>query len=221
VRYRREYENRVRRMMDLQEQERRERESAEVRELQATLHDGFVAIGSREGLRALRGLVREFGQLQPILDRRKETDPLALSYVGALAEQTYRQGLYSLADAFELAQAVHASNEDALQSESARLEHEVASLRHDATQKERLDLKVETLASHRDRLDLIEQQSLREEKLLHQAGRCEASLARTRIELAGLKADSSEASVRTLTEALQSTIAQAREVQEEMRQLGL
>lgn len=221
VRYRREYESRVRRVIDLQEQERRERASTEMEELQATLHDGFLTIGSAKGLRALRGLAREFEQLQPILDRRKETDPLALSYVGALAEQTYRQGLYSLADAFELAQAVHASNGEALQSETARLEREVEVLREDPAQRERIALKQATLASHRERLDLIEQQALREEKLLHQAGRCEALLARTRIELAGLKADSSEASVRTLTEALQSTIAQAREVQEEMRRLGL
>jgi hypothetical protein len=220
ARYRREYERRIQHAMDLQDRERREREIAEAEELRGTLQAGFLHIDSIEGLKALHGLVREYEQLQPVLERRRETDALALSYVGALAEQTYRQGLYSLSDAFELARALHFSDKEALESETATLEREVASLAGDEAQAARVAMKRETLASHRDRLDLIEQQALRRDKLLHQADRCEASLARTRIELAALKADSSAASVSTLTEALRNTIAQAREVQEEMRKLG-
>jgi hypothetical protein len=220
ARYRREYETRVLQMTELQEREQRERESAEAEELCGTLQSGFLRIDSIEGLKALHGLVREYEQLQPVLERSKETNPLALSYMAALAEQTYRQGLYSLADAFELAQALHFSDREALESETNTLKGEIASLSGDEAQAARVAMKRETLASHRDRLDLIEQQALRRDKLLHQADRCEASLARTRIELAALKADSSAASVSTLTEALRNTIAQAREVQEEMRKLG-
>jgi hypothetical protein len=220
ARYRREYERRVRHAIDLQDRERSERESAEAEELRGSLQAGFLRLDSIEGLRALDGLVREYEHLQPVLERSRETNPLALSYMGTLAEQTYRQGLYALADALELAQALHFSDQDSLESETNRLEREIASLSGDEAQAARVAMKRETLASHRDRLDLIEQQALRRDKLLHQADRCEASLARTRIELAALKADSSAASVSTLTEALQNTIVQAREVQEEMRKLG-
>ena len=220
ARYRREYERRVRHAIDLQDRERLERESAEAEELRGSLQAGFLRLDSIEGLRALDGLVREYEHLQPVLERSRETNPLVLSYMGTLAEQTYRQGLYALADALELAQALHFSDQDSLESKANRLEREIASLSGDEAQAARVAMKRETLASHRDRLDLIEQQALRRDKLLHQADRCEASLARTRIELAALKADSSAASVSSLTEALQNTIVQAREVQEEMRKLG-
>jgi hypothetical protein len=220
ARYRREYERRVQHAIDMQDRERRERESAEAEELRGTLQAGFLRIDSIEGLKVLHGLAREYEQLQPVLERSQEANPLALSYMGTLAEQTYRQGLYALADAFELVQALHFSDEEALASETDTLEREIASLSRDEAQAARVAMKRETLTSRRDRLDLIEQQALRRDKLLHQADRCEASLARTRIELAALKADSSAASVSTLTEALQTTIAQAREVQEEMRKLG-
>ena len=220
ARYRREYERRVRHAIDLQDRERSERESAEAEELRGSLQAGFLRLDSIEGLRALDGLVREYEHLQPVLERSRETNPLVLSYMGTLAEQTYRQGLYALADALELAQALHFSDQDSLESKTNRLEREIASLSGDEAQAARVAMKRETLASHRDRLDLIEQQALRRDKLLHQADRCEASLARTRIELAALKADSSAASVSCLTEALQNTIVQAREVQEEMRKLG-
>ena len=43
------------------------------------------------------------------------------------------------------------------------------------------------------------QQRLRRDKLLHQSERCEASLAQARLELAVLKADSSEMTVSALT----------------------
>ena len=41
-----------------------------------------------------------------------------------------------------------------------------------------------------------------------------------RIELAALKADNVDASVNSVTQALQKTITQAKEVQEELKKLG-
>ena len=76
------------------------------------------------------------------------------------------------------------------------------------------------MASHKERLDMIKQQELRVDKLLYQCDRCEASLHRTRIELASLKTESSETSVSAVTETLQRTINQAKEVQEELKRLG-
>ena len=46
------------------------------------------------------------------------------------------------------------------------------------------------------------------------------SLSRTRIELVGLQAGGSETSVNAVTETLQNTITRAKEVQEELKQLG-
>ncbi len=90
----------------------------------------------------------------------------------------------------------------------------------DESQAERLRIKEDTLASHRQRLGILEQLQLSVDQLLFQAGRCEASLHRTRIELAAIRIGSSETSVDSVTEALRRTIQQAKEVQDELRRLG-
>jgi hypothetical protein len=218
--YRREYDKRVQEAMARQDREQREREQVELKELREVLRSGFLSVDSIAGLKAVNGLAHEYEQLQPVLERRQETDPLSLAYIGTLAAQTYRQGLNALAGALELARAVHSSNEESLQSEIAKLEREVQSLNRDETQTARIEMKTETVASHKERLHMIEQQRLRRDKLLHQSERCEASLAQARLELTALKAGSSEMTVSALTETLKSTINQAKEVQEELRQLG-
>ena len=76
------------------------------------------------------------------------------------------------------------------------------------------------MASHRETLELINQQQYRVDELLHQCGRCEATPTRTRIELASMQAGSSETSVSAVTDTLRRTITQAKEVQEELRRLG-
>ncbi len=67
---------------------------------------------------------------------------------------------------------------------------------------------------------MINQQQYQADELLFQCSRCEASLSRTRIELASLQAGSSETSVSAVTESLQRTIDQAKEVQAELKKLG-
>ncbi len=76
------------------------------------------------------------------------------------------------------------------------------------------------MASHLELLEMIDQQQYRIDELLFQCDRCEAALFRTRIELASVQAGSSETSVSAVTETLQRTIAQAKEVQDELRRLG-
>ncbi len=61
---------------------------------------------------------------------------------------------------------------------------------------------------------------LRVDQLLHQAGACEASLHRTRVEIAALRADSVESSVNAVIGTLRKTITQAKEVQDELKRLG-
>ena len=81
-------------------------------------------------------------------------------------------------------------------------------------------IREDTLASHRQRLAMLDQLQLRAEQLLHLAGRCEASLHLTRIELAAIRAGSSENSIDSAVEALQETVRRAKEVQEELHRLG-
>ena len=116
--------------------------------------------------------------------------------------------------------ATRTPGRDRLQREITDLEREAEVLKEDESQAERLSLKEDTLASHRQRLDIVEQLQLDVDQLLFQAGRCEASLHRTRIDLAAIRIGSSEASVDSATEALRRTIRQAKEVQDELRRLG-
>ena len=125
-----------------------------------------------------------------------------------------------VADALQLARAIHSSGKERLEAEIVVLEKEIAASKMDGTQAARVKIRQQTMATHKERLDLLVQQQLRVDELLHQCQRCEASLARTRIELAALRADSSGLSVDTVTERLQRTIDQAKEVTEELKRLG-
>ena len=189
-------------------------------QLRKSLHGGFSGAGSDVGLKALSDLALEYEQLRPVLKRRKETDPLSVAQVPALVEETFRQGLSVLEDALELTQAVRSPDLKKLEGDAARLEMEIESLRGDERQAVRLRIREETLESHKELLEMIRQQLLRVAELLHQSDRCQASLRRTRIELAALRADGSRRSVSAVTEALKKTIDQAREVQDEMKRLG-
>ena len=148
----------------------------------------------------MRGLLSRNDQLRRLLERRKSTDPLAVAYIPSLEQETYRQGLSVLADARALREAIESSDKERLQAEIIELESEIGSLSKDETEATRVQLRVD--------------------QLLHQAACCEASLDRTRMELASLKADSAEANVSAVTETLRRTINQAREVQEELKGLG-
>ena len=78
--------------MERRELETSEIEQTELTQLRDTLEGNFSSINSAQGLKALQELAYEYEQLQPVLDRRRETDPLAVSHIPALAEETYRQG---------------------------------------------------------------------------------------------------------------------------------
>ena len=187
---------------------------------QDALRRGFLSSNSAEGLKALLDLVHEYEQLQLILDRKKDTGLLSVAYIPNLAEETYRQGLRVLADAQRLTQAIHSSGKERLEAEIVVLDREIESLKMDETQAARVKIREDTVTTHKERLDLLKLQQLRVDGLLHQCQRCEASLARTRIELVVLQADSTEMSVDAVTERLRRTIDQAKEVTEELNRLG-
>ena len=198
-----------------------ERTRPELGQLREALRTGFATISSAAGLKSLEELAYEYDQLRPVLDRRKETDPLSVAHVPLLAEETYRQGLSVLEDALELMRVTHSSNRERLEEDAAELEREIESLRGDETQAARLRIRESTVSSHRERLEMINRQQLRVDELLCQSDRCEASLARTRIEMVALKAGGSEVSVSAVIETLKRTINQAKEVQEELKGYGM
>ena len=220
LRYDREYERRTRDLLERQDQGAGQRGQTELQRLKDDIQTGFSRINSAEGLKALQELVHEYEQLQPVLDRGRETDPLAVAHIPALAEETYRQGLGVLVGCLDLMRELHSPNNVKLEAELVDLESQVGAMEKDDTQPERLSILKATVASHKERLGLIQQQSLRVDGLLHQSDSCEASLHRTRIELAALKADNVDTRVSSVTDALQSTINQAKEVQEELKKLG-
>ena len=125
-----------------------------------------------------------------------------------------------MADALRLTQAIRSSNAGRLKEKIVELEKEIQSLRIDGTPPAGLEIKETTIHSHQERLGLLGRQRLRVDELLYQSDQCEASLARTRIELAVLHAGSSETRVSAVTETLQKTIDRAKEVQAELKRLG-
>jgi len=195
-------------------------EQKEVRRLRKVLEVGFSKIDSAEGMKALRGLVGEYELLQPALVRRGDIALLSTSLIPSLSEETYRRGLSVLLDGLELMSATLSPGRDRLEEEISELEREVEALRGDGSQAERVRIKEGKLASQRERLEMLDELRLRVDQLLYQAHRCEASLHRARIELAAIGAGSTETSVDSVIEALQSTIQQARKVQEDLKRLG-
>jgi hypothetical protein len=215
------YARKVQEVTRALEQERARLEQGEVEGHLERLNAGFAAVESAQGQEALRGLEQEFLNLQAVLEGRRDTDPLAILGVPALATETYRQGLSVLADALDLMNAGQGPNRNRLQTEIAQLAKEVESSRADESRRARIAIQEERLASHRQRLAMLDQLQVHIDQLLNQADRCEASLHRTRIELASLRAGTSKTSADSVIEALQETIRRAKEVQEELTRLGL
>lgn len=220
VRFDADYRKKLQELRDLQDQAQKEREQVELEQLREAAQRGFHKLSSTDGVKAVKDLVYEYEQLQQVLELKKEIDPLGIANIPFLAEDTYRQGLSVLSGALEIKFILHASDKKSLEKEMKNLEGEIELLRKDENQAEKLEIKQAIVASHKERLDMIKQQQLRVDKLLYQCDRCEASLHRTRIELAALTGTSSETKVSAVTETLQSTINQAKEVQEELKKIG-
>ena len=165
-------------------------------------------------------LDHEYDQLLLVLNHQDESSSISIAQIPALAQETYREGLNVLANGLQLSQAIHASDKEGLEAEIVQLQKEIEILRKDDRQQIRVKIREEAVASRQELLEMIDQQRYRVDELLFQCDRCEASLSRTRIELVSLQAGSSETSVSAVTETLQRTIAQAKEVQDELKRLG-
>jgi hypothetical protein len=219
-RYGDEYARLEQQLSEVQQRERARLEEQETRSLRLELERGFAESASAAGARAFEELEREYARLRPALESRREVDPLSIARIPALATETYRRGLSVLVDALELTEAMRGAGRDRLEQEIAELERETAPTLSDGRSAERVAIREATLVLHRERIALLDRLQLRVEQLLHQAGRCEASLHRTRIELAAIRTGGSETSVNGVVAALQGTIQQAKGVQEKLRRLG-
>ncbi len=180
----------------------------------------FAVLKSVEGLRAIKDLAEEYSQLQPVLARRKETDPTAVAHIPALASETFRQGLSVLEDVLELTRALDVNDREQLEASIAMLEKEIRSLQGDPAQVERVRIREERLASQKERLEIIRHELLLIDQLLSQSDRCSGSLQRVRLELAAMRADTSADSVVAVTDTLRKTIDNARGVQAELKRIG-
>ena len=220
-RYAEEYARRANELLERQGRAQEALERAQRQQLREVIESGFATLGFTEGQSALNDLNEEFDQLRSALATGDDTDPLSFQHVTRLAEETHRRGLSVLEDALELRGWVGPAERTRLESEVTRLEREIARTKDDEAQAERTGIKLDTLSLHRQRLLLVDQTQLRLEHLLYQARRCEASLHRTRVEVAGARAGSSAHAVDAVVGALQRTIQQVKEVQEELRRMGL
>jgi hypothetical protein len=218
----REYEDVVKNLKHDAESRRADRYvSSEVQNTREKLETGFSELNSAKAITVLRRLVYEYAQLQPLLERRRSTDLMSMSQVPVLVEESYGIALDLLGDALELMQASHPSERKRLKAELAELRKKAAGMSDNEANKDRLILVDSLMSSHLDRLRIMEKQELRIEQLLHSVGLCEASLHRTHMELAAIKSADSEMSVRQATDGLQRTIDQAKDVQEELKKLGI
>lgn len=201
-----EYERLGQQLTDVQERERARSEARETQSLRLSLERGFAETDSGPGARVFQELDQEYAQLRPALESRRDADPLAVSRVPALAGEPDRRGLSVLVDALELTEAMRGPGRKHLQDEIADLERAAVRSRADRPPPEQIEIRNATLASHQERLALLDRLQLRVDQLLYQGRRCEASLHRTRIELAAIRAGGSEISVSSVVEALQGTI---------------
>ena len=206
---------------DLAAQRRADRYSPlELRQLREALQDRLTRLNSSEGLRALNGLVREYGQLRAMLASTPDASSLTIAQTRPLAEEAYRQGLSVLGDALLLIQDTSGPDLEQQERETAALEGEIAALQGDARQPGRLAELQGQLAAKQKGLEPVRRRRLRLEQRLDRCRRYQESLDQAREGLEGLKDDSAESRVSAVTEPLHRVIDQAKEVQEELKREG-
>ena len=145
--------------------------------------DGAAKRQVGNGFKALMDLEAEYKRLVEVLEQTREPEPLSVSYVPSLAEDTYEQGLSVLKDAFDLMQAIRSPSEDELIASIADLEAED---RHATEVRRRIA--VESLDSLRKRLAILQRNRGHVDELVHLGNQCAAALSNARLELAGIRA---------------------------------
>ena len=128
------------------------------------------------GLQAVQQLLYEHEQLRPVLLHCRETAPLSVAYVPALADETYRQGIRVLEHALELARAIRSPGTHDLEAEIGALTQELEVVQGDAAQSARAQMLGDTLATLKERRDALRGHRSQVDELIRHAGRCQAAL---------------------------------------------
>jgi hypothetical protein len=173
------------------------------------LRTGFEALGMVRALRVLDALVDEYAGVRAAATRTDGSLSMTAAHVlPTIAEETYNRGLRVLSEAL-------ASMEPARPSDQRRIEGEL----EDAIAAAAVPSKSasERVNHWQERLAELHANRARADELLLAAEKCESALHKVRTTLASMRADESEARVRTVVETLESTLKQVREVQDKFR----
>jgi len=220
VNRRQRYSGMSRWLTDVSVEAKAEAEKKVLVRLRGVLEEGFPQVGSELGIKALRGLDDEYFKLGLALDSQGRAASVSLAAVPSLARETYHRGLSVLGDVLELMRALDGPTREQFGAEITDLEFEIGSLGSDDGDRTRTLILEDTLASKRQRMVMQEQLRLRADQLLYLANRCEATLNLTRIQVAGIRAGGLESGVDPVVGALEETVRRAKEVQDELQQLG-
>lgn len=185
-----------------------------------SLYSDLVALDHFQGTTALERLRDEYCRLTLFLADQSEIGILSVTQIEHLTNETYRRGLSVLADSVTLIEAIETPGIAEIATEITSLEIEIEELRASEERADRIAIKQNVLTAQRNRLNELEQLQVHVDELLYQSRKCEFSLNHTRIELAAIKAGSSDFGVNTVIGALEKTIQRAKEVQEELKGLG-
>ena len=214
--YIRIYPMKMRQVIEVQANQRQKLEESELEQLHENLKFELQRVANVDGLSVLSSLTTHFKQLRAILSGHSYRDPLGVSLVPALAGEVYRQGLSVLWDTIEFINVAEVSYKQKLEQDISQLEQIVTTSEREKFRDEQVRLKEEILASYRERLEMLDQLDLRIEQLLHQARRCDAILETTQVEITTLRISGSKAGVDSMIKALQTTLRQVKEVQDEL-----
>ena len=220
LRYEEEYGRRLQKLSVTENRARRTSERQALQEQGDLMRAGFTEKGSAEGVKVVDRLVTEFEQIEQLTRTWPQSSLVSISQIRALTEQTFQQGLNVLNSLLYLLPTADSSDREGLATDIQALEQEMENLKENGTDAAWLEIRNSRLSALRRQLELMSGQDLQAEEVLLKANLIEGALSRTRIELAALRAESTEGSQNAVSEALQRTIDQAKEVLDEMRTLG-
>lgn len=216
--YRLEYEKQLRIQLENKGLAYRQSRRINIDRLKREVESGFRELNAHKGLEALEILLKEYHALSTLYQGDEEPNLVSAGDLSDLAEETLYQGLNVLIDAIEVCRVIQP--EKRLQEELVHIEEEIEILKSNDGSESLIDVRESSAATHRERLAEIGSLRVRLEKLMYQCERCEASLHKTRIELATLRNRSTEDGISMATKNLEKTIREAREVQIELKELG-
>ena len=180
---------------------------------------GFAEVDDPEALHILTGLMAWYQRLCPPIRSRRSIDPLYMSLVPALAAEIFKSGLSALSYALELTRMTRTAKTDPYGEVSQTTKDDKGP---GASQIEVADFRLgeRWQASERARQAMLGKVHLQIEHLLQEAHRCEIALERAQVELTSVRMSGNGNNANAAIHALQRTISQVKEVQDEFDQMN-